>query len=384
MVDKKREILFIIGKVHFASSQGTRYHALISNLQTTFEIRVLTLYPEIFNNLNYEKGNITLLNKYFRSVFKWLYSHFIEGFLFPDKYIFIIKKYKSLIDRAFLLKNYDYVILGLTPFSLYTLAPYIKIKHPGLSLICDLSDPFTDNAANKYWLPFWKYRVRKFEDNSLSFINKIIVLNPSIKALYVKTYKSLIAENIYVVEQGFNLREPTISPPFFKNKIKLLYAGGLYSKFREPFELFKAIQGINNQKLELYLYGNIAAKFIPGNCSNIMYGGVLSQEDLFNKYNESQLLIFIDNNRGIQVPGKLFEVISQNKPVLFIYSNMSSPSMNYLKNSTNVFPVYNVASNIQSMIELILKKDLNSFAGTDVNNFTWERLSQKYLSIIEK
>jgi hypothetical protein len=93
--------------------------------------------------------------------------------------------------------------------------------------------------------------------------------------------------------------------------------------------------------------------------------------------------VFIDNSTGIQVPGKLFEIISQNKPVLFIYSNPDSPSLFYLKNSTNVFLVKNLAKEINLAVEKIVSMDLNSFKGTDVTQFTWDNLSLRYKEIID-
>jgi hypothetical protein len=72
----------------------------------------------------------------------------------------------------------------MTPFSFYVLAPYIRKAHPEISIICDLSDPFINNGANKYWLPFWKLKILKFEGKCLRGVNKLVVLNPVIKRMY--------------------------------------------------------------------------------------------------------------------------------------------------------------------------------------------------------
>ena len=385
-MNKRRSILLIIGKVHSSSSQGIRYHNLMNNFGDDYEIKVLTLYPTLFLNKNFKSKSLKVTS--LEKTFKWILNHVIERFLFPDKYIFKIRKYKALINNALLTKTYDYIILGLTPFSLYKLASFIKRATPDKYILCDLSDPFIKNAANNYWIPFWEYRINYFEKRALSYVNRLIVLNPVVKILYAKTYKSFNAQNIYVVEQGVPEK------PFIKNNtefvknfddkgVKLLYAGGMYTKLREPFELYKAIESIDNHELVLDIYGNIKPVFSSFSNKKIVYKGIIPQSRLFEEYLKCQILVFIDNAFGIQVPGKLFEIISQDKPVLFIYSNSDSPSLLYLKDSTNIFLVKNEATEIQLIIEKILNTDLNSFTGTIVSNYTWIKLADKYREIIE-
>jgi len=378
-----------MGKVHFASSQGVRYHNLIKYMKNDFEVVVLSLYTEFFsqhdNIIKVLNGNRNVLKK----LLKWVYKRSIEKYIFPDKFIFKIKQYEVLIKKALETGSYDYVIIGMTPFSLYKTASFIRSMDSKIKIVCDLSDPFTNNGIIKYWFPSWGKIVKAYEEKHLASVNAIVVLNPFIKSLYERSYETFSANDIYVIEQGLSsefLKYSNLNKDFNDDtrKIKMLYAGGLYYKLREPFELYKAIENIQNNEISLDIYGNISTSLLPKNSRKIFYLGVLTQSQLIEKYMQSQLLIFIDNAFGYQVPGKLLEMISLKKPILFIYSNNNSPSLHYIKKSSNVFLVKNEAGVIQKEIIKILNTKSNSIEGTDVVEFTWNKLAKKYKVILEQ
>src|SRR5690606_6134283 len=115
-----------------------------------------------------------------------------------------------------------------------------------------------------------------------------------------------------------------------KEKVKLIYAGGLYKKFREAFELYESVQEFRGH-MQLDIFGNIPETLLP-NQDHCNYKGVINSQDLLNKYIESDCIIFIDNKSGYQVPGKVLEIQQFGIPILFIYSNENSPSLDYLFN----------------------------------------------------
>ncbi|MFC2116957.1 hypothetical protein ACFLTU_10810, partial [Bacteroidota bacterium] len=108
----------------------------------------------------------------------------------------------------------------------------------------------------------------------------------------------------------------TINTPK-STKFKLIYAGGLFKQFREPFELYKALKNLQKE-VELDIFGNISQELLPYNAENIHYRGLVNNPELTNEYISSDCIVFIDNDNGFQVPGKILEIQEMNKPILIL------------------------------------------------------------------
>ena len=105
----KPKLLFIYAKVHPHSAQGIRYTHFLKYFSEEFRVEQLTLSSKLLTEKESEK-NPKLINNFAVStfsqitfrIFKYIFKQIVEPFLFPDKYIFYLKKYKKLIEIAFL------------------------------------------------------------------------------------------------------------------------------------------------------------------------------------------------------------------------------------------------------------------------------------------
>ena len=133
------------------------------------------------------------------------------------------------------------------------------------------------------------------------------------------------------------------------------------------------------------MYGNINKSLLPSsNTTKIEYKGQIDHEKLTQEYLNNDVLVFIDNDKGYQVPGKVLELLAMQKPVLFIYSNEKSPTLFYVKDSGFVIMVKNNVDNIIEGIIQIQNTDFSRVKSIDITQYYWGELNKKYLKIINE
>ena len=388
----KKKILFICGNIGPNSSQGVRYKNILPFLASEYELYTLS-YNNFYDNNKIKK---TVLHEFIsegkaegkqsfniKGKFVKIYKKLIRSFVFPDKYKYSIKEYEKEITDIISKNNITTVIIGMTPFSLYALAKSIKLLNKEIQVIVDLSDPFSLNGANNYAFIYIANFIEKYERNQLKYVDDVVVLNPAIKKKYEEVFNF---SKIHVIEQGLKKESIRCSKidPNVKQRQTLIYAGGLYHGFREAFELYKAIDSFKNIGL-LSMYGNINKSLLPSsNTTKIEYKGQIDHEKLTQEYLNNDVLVFIDNDKGYQVPGKVLELLAMQKPVLFIYSNEKSPTLFYVKDSGFVIKVKNNVDNIIEGIIQIQNTDFSRVKSIDITQYYWGELNKKYLKIINE
>ena len=387
----KKNLLFICGNIGASSSQGVRYRNLLPYLATTYattllsfnrffthpDVNNITLFPETNVDSRSDKQRKSILG----NIIIKTYKAFFRQFIFPDRYKFYLRHYREAITKILQKEKYQVVIIAMTPYSLYVLPEFInKQKFIG-RIIVDLSDPFSYNVSNHYSFIFSKRFIYNFEKKYLKYVNHLVVLNPVIKSFYNITYG--IPQKISVIEQGLDevIFENSILNNDKNEKPVLVYGGGLYHKFREPFELYNAVNK-STDEVCLKIYGNIVEALQPPESNKIKYLGQISQTRLTEEYFNADILVFIDNVSGMQVPGKILELLAIAKPILFIYSNDESPTIHYSSKSEFVVMVKNKKDEILRGIEYILSTDFSNVQKPDLSQFYWGKLSHKYTNII--
>lgn len=379
-IDSQPKILLITSNVAATSAQGVRYINLFNFFKEEFSIYHLVYEGSVLDNSFVKIVKVKLvidriLSPYITKAFRKLFRQL----LFPDNYIALISLYKRELKKLQVLK-FDYVIIGMTPFSLIKLNPYIKELYPEAKLINDFSDPFSANSEFAKW-SFLRKKARNYERKYLPFADLQIVLNDRIKDYYVKNYRI----NVKTVEQGINkiFSDKSVSIEI-SGIFNLIYAGNFYKGFRDPSQLFKAIKNISFP-LKLTIYGGKGVSNSKINAyKSVLRLAYVSQKELHEAYLKSHLLIVIDNFFGIQVPGKTLECFAHSRPVLLIYNNLDSPTLEYTENTSGIFIVQNNSSLIKQKIEYIYENYLKIQKSCDPKQYFWETLSLKYLNYLNE
>jgi len=385
-----KNILFITAEIHPNSAQGVRYVILFKHLSQHYEITHLTYNSRLFepgNCKNISVNNTRMNNKLLAILFK-VKKYLFNKFSFPDRFIFEIKRYNRIIKQILNNNHFEAMIIGMTPFSFYKVGKHIRNLKPEINLIADLSDPFAGSVDVIKHGAYLKKRRKTFEKKYLKYFDKIVVLNEKIKTFYYETF-SLPEEMFAVLEQGvdenflaaFKTQYPQTAQK--TNGINLIYAGGFYKGFREPFNLYKSIEE-SLFDIHLDIYGGIKKKFLPNKSDKIIYHGLISNSELVQKYASADVVVMIDNSFGIQVPGKTIECLAISKPILFIYENSESPTLQYVREATGIIICKNEITDIKKALAIISEHNTEVVKSFDYSRYTWIYLVDKYMeNVIE-
>ena len=372
--------MLITSDLKLSSAQGVRYTALYSNKSAVVN-DVNLVYSSSSDKLD---GWVTYTVRQIK--FPFLYNSFnriMRRIIYPDVYIFRLEQYKRKLKGIFFRNTFENVIIGSTPFSLLLLGKWIKTNYPSSLLIADMSDPFSFSMGNKGR----PRRVRigwYIETKSFPYFDKIIVLNETIQKRYQQLYPEL-ADKFQVVEQGVD--EDFINRVNELNgsnrdiaQFTFLYAGGFYKKGRNPVNLYNAFE-LSELDCKLEIYGNIRKINRPKNSSKIEYHKAVDKMKLADITAKANALILFDNDYGYQVPGKTIESLASGKPILFIYNNENSPTLQYVKDASGVVWVKNSVTEIREGIYKIIKGEFTQ-PYFDYSPYTWEQMRIKLKNIL--
>jgi len=379
---QEKYLLLITGDFKINTAQAVRYTSLYSNKST------------MVNNINlvYSSASDKLegWDTYFVKQLKYplLYTfinRIMRRIIYPDVYIYRLEQYKKRLRFIFSDNTFENVIIGCTPFSLLLLGKWIKTNYPSSLLLADMSDPFSFNMGNR-GRPIRVRISRYIERRAFPYFDKIIVLNETIQQRYQQLYPK-IEDRFQVIEQGVDevyirkIQELSGSNTI-TDGFTFLYAGAFYKRQRNPANLYKAFESTDiNCKLEIY--GNLRKSLKPKRSSKIIYHSSIDRKELAYITATANALILFDNDYGFQVPGKTIETLALGKPILFIYKNKNSPTLNYVKNASGVVWVKNSIPEIREGIYKIIKGEYTQ-PYFDYSQYTWEQMSIKLKSIIDK
>lgn len=361
MLNLKKQVLYINRSQNTNSPLGIRTSYIAAHLQKICSLHVLNLMNKA---LLFRTDNLLSL----------LLGKLVSKLpLLPDPELLILKSYKKNVLKIISMYEISTAIITVLPFSFLLLPKYIRNLDPRIKIIIDMTDPITANLSFQKYNIFKRNYLKRLEMNFLKYIDTLIVLNAEIRDYYLQKFPEM---NILVIEQGFDpiyLSDNTRD--IKKSEFVLAYAGQFYKNNREPFELYKAIQHID-YSIKLNVYGGFKKMFQPPSDQKFRYGGRISREEIKYVYSNSDILVFIDNKSSIQIPGKLYEILATNKPVLFIYFDEDSPSKKLAMRYDGIFFSKNFYENIVSLITRIIDEG-KLFYNRDLLDYSWEQLLKK-------
>jgi len=393
----KSKVLFIVRSYGVDAPIGIRFKNIIKYLTDEYDVHILA-YD--YMNERTKTGAVKLhllqysflskiLNKnYFFSQYKntifgkamGLLNIIVRKWMYPDD--FIIEKNKIINKVIELNEKYNYrVVIGAAyPFTMFEIGQELKKNELGFKWIVDIGDPFAENSTHNF-TKSGKIKAEKYEESNLSFSDAIVVTNLITKKMYKNKYKTLDSKNIVIIPQGTDLIEDYGNHNSGSHGLKLIYAGVFYPQLREPYQLFKAIDECK-EKVRLDIYGQPNIYGVKND--KIKFRGRVSHEEIFNAYNSANVLVFIDNAFGLQSSGKIFELISMKKPILFISDNINSPTLELIGEHNFIIQTKNNASDIKIALENI-EQEKNKFVfDFNMETVSWEERARRYRKLLDE
>ena len=408
-------VLFVVRSFSRIGSTPIRFREILSFLNSVYDVHVLEL-THGKGGLRHESGitihslGYSLPGRLFNrgdapadilngrrgksGKLKSSIKRLARSLLFPDSLITEGGRLRREVVRLASGLKCDVVVLSAFPFTVLLCIRALRRK-TGTRVILDVGDPFYKNSKNGFIRDLLAFA---YEKRYLKPVDRLIVTNGITRDHYLRTYSSLKPDQVAIVPDGIsesfitavsgNKENQTITRD--QSVFRLVYAGQLYLKMREPFELYKAIWLLNNQSLpravRLDMYGSYNSEFL--NCGPaepyVSFKGQIAHFDLIRAYHYYDAVVFIDNAYGMQTPGKVYEIALINHPVLCIADRNQSPALSEIKDHDHIV----VAENRSDMIVRAIMKIMNSKyslkVSEDLQFYSWNSRSQLYIKIIDE
>lgn len=322
-------------------------------------------------------------------VFLW-----IRGNLFiPDARFFWVKPSVSYLEKYIVENNIDIIVTSGPPHSLHLIG--LELKHKlDVKWFADFRDPWTtigyhkslrlsDTAAQKH---------KELESQVLNTADTIIVTSKTTKS----EFEMLTTKPIAVITNGFDVEKVEKQP--LDSKFSLAHIGSFLSARNPQFlweSLVELIAEIPDFKsnLEIKLIGAVSQEVLDsighfGLDSYLNNLGYVSHEEAIAHQRRSQVLLLIEidseETKSI-IPGKLFEYMVSNRPIIAIGPNGSDFAEIITETNTGVFFNYSEKVKLKKLIldfyNQYLEGKLESH-GVGLQQYSRKNLTEKLVKLL--
>lgn len=309
----------------------------------------------------------------------WLHrwSVWIRGnFFIPDaRMLWIQPSVKYLKD--YLSKHpVDIIFSTSPPQSMHLIG--LKLKEQlGIPWVADFRDPWTRVSYYKdLKLTKWAdQKHKKLERKVLQSADRCVAVGWTMK----RDFESLGGRSLDVVTNGYDYSpNPSKETEPSNEKLRILYLGSL-SRKRNPIFFWTALAELIHEKdlkpsdIQLQMVGNIEPSIYQSLDELQLQSfytsrGYIPHEEVWSYYEQADILLLIGiPNQPEILPGKLFEYLVSQKPILAIFPKHSDVEHIIVESKSGLSADFEekekLKSNIEQFIHLYQKKQLQSTYG---------------------
>lgn len=319
----------------------------------------------------------------------------IRGNLFiPDARVFWVNPSVSYLENYITENNIDTIITSGPPHSLHLIGMELKEKLK-ITWFADFRDPWTTIGYHKSLrLSTSAERKHKaLEYRVLNTADTIIVTSKTTKT----EFEAITNKPITVITNGYD--NETVSKVALDSKFSLAHIGSFLSE-RNPNVLWESLIELINEipdfktHLELKLIGAVSQEVLDTISEfNLDYYlnnlGYVSHSEAVAHQRNSQVLLLIEINseetKSI-IPGKLFEYMVSNRPIIAIGPKDSDFAEIITETNTGVFFEYSQKEELKSTIKLyynqFLEGKLQSY-GVGLQKYSRKNLTKELVQLIK-
>lgn len=312
------------------------------------------------------KGIISEKNK--QNIIEKILLYIRGNFFIPDARKKWIKPSVSLLSKYILKNDIKTIITTGPPHSLHLIGLQLKTKL-GVRWLADFRDPWTTIGYHKQLKLTKKSQEthKRLEREVLNTADQIIVTSSVTK----KEFENITRKPIEVITNGYDYE--SVGKVELDSKFSMAHIGSLLSK-RNPEVLWKALSDlINNREdfakdFQLNFVGAVSEDVLnsieKNNLSDYIdnIGYISHNESIkFQKKSQILLLIEIDSEETICIiPGKLFEYMVSNRPIVAIGPKGSGVEKIIKETNTGNYFYYDDYESLKSTILTHYKAFKNS------------------------
>jgi hypothetical protein len=305
---------------------------------------ILTATPSAYENID-EQQEVPqhLVNHIYRTKAWDVHRHLsIKGKHF--NWMKAIDRWSTWIPGAInkgsqLLQQYKFdAILSTAPIPSAHIIAYNLAKKSQLPWLADYQDPMAYLYEKTSWLR--KQCHQRIDTLVATHSAGVVFATEQAKDLFQTRYQHLNTRTkYYAIENGYDdtnferleKSSQTFPSPFASEKFSLYYSGILYPNGRNPLPLFQAIaqlhqqQKINSNNFEMIFQGTGDGLKFHAVLKDLQIANLVKfcpstsfVNSLYNMTKADALVLIQDEVFNLQVPGKLFEYLRAQKPIIAI------------------------------------------------------------------
>jgi hypothetical protein len=255
------------------------------------------------------------------------FAMWVRGnFFIPDARYKWIKPSVKYLDKYLKENKIDAILSDGPPHTNTVIGLKIAQKH-NIPWLADFQDPWTqvDYYSKLYIGKKADQKHKRLEQEVFQTASKITIASPTWK----KDLESIGAKNVDVIYYGYD--ESDFSNYIIKtNKDIIIFHGGLLGEDRNPELFFKVLNHLIEKhaeiksKLKIIFAGEVDISVktsieMNGLKPYTSYIGMISRAEVYDYYAKSSLLLLPINkaeNANGRIPGKLFELLRSEKPII--------------------------------------------------------------------
>jgi len=296
------------------------------------------------------------------------------NFFIPDARVFWVKPSVNYLKEYIQENNIETVITTGPPHSLHLIGLRLK-KQLTINWIADFRDPWTTIGYHKELkLSKWAAKKHKqYEFDVLNSCDTVIVTSPTTK----KEFQALTSKPIEVITNGYDVEQIEKKP--LDVDFTLAHIGSFLSQ-RNPQILWESLAELTEenklfaQYFKLKLIGAVSKEVLQsidnfGLQAFVQNLGYVSHEEALMHQRTSQVLLLIEidsEETKCIIPGKLFEYMVSERPILAIGPADSDFESIIKTTNTGVFFQYHekeaLKSTILAQFEQYLQNKLSVYA----------------------
>ena len=320
----------------------------------------------------------------------------IRGNLFiPDARVFWVKPSVDYLEKYILDNDIDTIVTSGPPHSLHLIGLELKQKL-NLKWFADFRDPWTTIGYHKS-LRLSSFAAKKhkaLEHQVLNTADTIIVTSKTTKT----EFEAITRQPIEVITNGYDTEQ--VAKQTLDTKFSLAHIGSFLSE-RNPLILWESLVELTQEipdfksHLEIKLIGAVSQEVLE---TISLFGlkpylnnlGYVSHTEAIAHQRKSQVLLLIEINsedtKSI-IPGKLFEYMVSNRPIIAIGPKDSDFAEIINNTNTGVFLKYSEKMKLKSVIlefyNQFLEGKLQS-NGVGLQHYSRKNLTKQLVSLLNK
>lgn len=257
-------------------------------------------------------------------------------------------------------KDFDLIISSSDLKSSHYVGEKLKYAFPKKTWIQIWGDPWYFDKGINY---ISKMRAKKREKELLNKADKIIYTSEITKKI-ISNCNPILKNKIYYIPRSY-YTEVRKNLSFKHDYYRIIYTGVLsqertFEFFLEAIDIYNLHS--NKKKIKVEFYGNylpsVSQKIESFRCAKA-YNSV-DFEEILKLYSESDGLLFISNHHSsTQIPGKIFDYMGTELPVICLVNNYEDDLFKMLVSLSKCIVIKNDKTEILNKMPLIIEKMKN-------------------------